>query len=181
MEAHESSLFLSFFKNIGLEYVPGVAPKGSAAYAPKTPLRLLLIKGKRVARISQVPLYASSLTQSNVFVMETPNTIFIYGGKHAGIYDKARGAEFANSLKGSRRLTYIDDEPKNEEFWDHLGGYVDVSMIQVHLVLVLMGSRLKTFQPKLCRPPSVPFKSTQVLHSSFALRALEREVHILSR
>lgn len=127
MESYESSLFLSFFKNIGLEYVPGLAPKGSMTYAPKTPLRLLLVKGKRVARVSQVPLYASSLNQANVFVMETPNAIFIYSGKQAGIYEKARGAEFANSLKGSRRLIYIDDEPKNDEFWGHLGGYVDVS------------------------------------------------------
>jgi hypothetical protein len=126
MEGYESSLFLSYFKTIGIEYIPGLAPKGSTSYTSKTNLRLLLVKGKRIARVSQVPLYASSLAQASVYVMETPETVFIYSGKKAGAYEKARCAEVAKALQGSRTTVYIDDEPKNEIFWGHLGGYVDV-------------------------------------------------------
>jgi len=122
----ESSLFLSYFKtpiiimNGGIE--SGFRHVKAEAYKP----RLLQIKGKKRVRVSEVPLSCSSLNSGDCFILDGGSAIFIWIGKEAGVFEKSKATQVAESIESQRHgkartetLNESDDEPR---FWEALGG-----------------------------------------------------------
>ena len=138
VQGSESPLFLSYFKKPikgkggnGIQYVPGGVSSGfkhveQGVYRT----RLLQVRGCRVTRVSEVPVSASSLTQSDAFILDLGLDIFVYYGARISMPSKYKANEIACAIdddeRGGKAVIYkIDDDPKNERFWDALGGYVD--------------------------------------------------------
>ena len=71
VQGHESPLFLSYFKDKGLTYLPGGVASGFRQVQKDVyPTRLLHLKGARVVRASEVPLSSSSLNLNDVFILD---------------------------------------------------------------------------------------------------------------
>ena len=96
MQENESPLFLSYFKSKAggsgsIEYLPGGVASGfHHVVRGEHRTRLLQVKGKRVARVTEVPLHSSSLSTSDVFVLDDGQTLYLYVGATANTYEKVR-------------------------------------------------------------------------------------------
>ena len=138
MQGSESSLFLSYFKKPingkggnGVRYAPGGVGSGfkhveQGVYRP----RLLQVSGRKVTRVSEVPIHSSSLTQSDAFILDLGLEIFVYYGAKLPMQSKYKANGIACSIdddeRGGKAAVFkIDDDPKNAKFWNALGGYVD--------------------------------------------------------
>jgi len=76
----ESDLFLSNFKN-GIQYLHGGFGSGFIhVVAEIIEPRLLQVKGKRYPRVFPVPVKASSLTESDVFILDLGENIYYWSG-----------------------------------------------------------------------------------------------------
>lgn len=133
VQDNESALFLSYFKTIGLEYVPGGVASGFVHVdrdAYRT--RLLHCKGKRTVRVNEVPANNQSLNTGDVFILDLGLQLFIYNGAEANRYEKAKGVEVTQKIKNQERggratITIIDEDPNNADFWNALGGKITVT------------------------------------------------------
>lgn len=133
VQGNESQLFQSYFKNIGLEYLPGGVDSGFVkverdVYRP----RLLMLKGKRTVRVTEVPLSNQSLNTGDVFILDLGLQLYIYNGQHANRYEKAKGVEVSQKIRNQERggratITVIEEDPNNAEFWGALGGQITVT------------------------------------------------------
>ncbi|GLE02953.1 hypothetical protein PINS_up011832 [Pythium insidiosum] len=134
-QGHESELFLSYFKKIGLEYLEGGVASGfRAVKRDEYETRLFQVKGKRTVRVTQVPVKSSSLTVDDVYVLDCGLELYVFNGKDANRMEKAKGLEFVrklnNDARGSRaNITFIEEDPKNDAFWKTLGGYINVTRV----------------------------------------------------
>ena len=95
------------------------------------PTRLLLCKGRRTVRVSEVPLSSSSLNRSDVFILDKGLTIYIFNGPEANKYEKLKGIETANRINTDSRsgrafVAIVEDasDSTSKQFWEELGGYV---------------------------------------------------------
>jgi len=71
VQGHESPVFLSYFKDRGLIYLPGGVSSGFHHVERDVyPTRLLHLKGARVVRAREVPLSADSLNLNDVFILD---------------------------------------------------------------------------------------------------------------
>lgn len=73
-------------------------------------------------RAVQVPEKAGSLNSGDVFVLLTPNTMFVWYGKGSNEGEKACGNNIAAVLQGNRALKKINEGDEPSAFWDALGG-----------------------------------------------------------
>lgn len=146
VQGSESSLFMSYFKGTGgIEYLPGGVASGFKHVEKDVySTRLLLLKGKRTVRVSEVKLSNKSLNKGDVFILDAGLKIFIFNGATANKYEKAKGIEVASQINSDQRsgraeIIILDDDIRNEEFWGPLGGFVDVRTIFtanfLHLIL----------------------------------------------
>ncbi|KAG7401082.1 hypothetical protein PHYBOEH_002965 [Phytophthora boehmeriae] len=131
-QGHESALFLSYFKATGLQYLEGGVASGfNEVKRDEYTTTLYQIKGKRTVRVEQVPLKSSSLSVDDVFVLDAGLELYLYAGKEANRLEKAKALEFVRSTKedrgGRANITFIDEEPENQAFWDALGGFETVT------------------------------------------------------
>lgn len=139
VQGSESALFLSYFKKPingkggkGIEYLPGGVASGFKhverdVYRP----RLLEVKGKNVARVKEVPLKNTSLTQGDAYVLDLGLEIYIFIGASASRQEKMKATEVACHIdddeRGGRAEVFrLEDDPKNATFWNTLGGYKDM-------------------------------------------------------
>ena len=142
VQGSESSLFLSYFKKPfmgkggkGVQYAPGGVASGfkhveQGVYRP----RLLQIRGRKVPRVSEVPISFSSLTQSDAFILDLGLEIYVYYGARLPMQSKYKANEIACAIdddeRGGKAAIYrIVDDPKNGKFWEALGGYVDPNAV----------------------------------------------------
>ena len=78
VQHRESSLFMSYFKETGIQYLEGGVASGFKhvdrdAYTT----RLFHVKGKRTVRVMQVPCTNASLNADDVFILDTGLTLFL--------------------------------------------------------------------------------------------------------
>jgi len=130
---HESALFLSYFKESGMEYLEGGVASGfKHVERDSYDTRLLHLKGKRVVRANKVPVEAASLNTGDVFILDMGLKLFIWNGKNANRNEKVKGAAMVQKIKDNERggraaITIMDDDPDNAEFWGALGGQIEVT------------------------------------------------------
>eukprot|EP01042_Synura_sphagnicola_P002196 gene2196-2624_t len=116
VQGKESPLFLSYFKKDGIEYLPGGVKSGFH---------------------HEVTLSSSSLTTSDVFILDAGAKIYLYIGETSNMYEKAKGVEVAASLRlqnsirdetdpsiitSQSEVVHINEDPQNPAFWALLGG-----------------------------------------------------------
>ncbi len=134
VEGHESALFLSLFKEGGLEYLPGGVASGFTTVERDVyRTRLLHVKGARVVRAKEVPLKHASLNLSDCFILDAGLQLYLYNGPQANRAEKAKALELILRIRDAERggraeLTLVnEDDPHNEDFWAALGGEAPVT------------------------------------------------------
>jgi hypothetical protein len=99
----ESDLFLSYFKN-GIQYLHGGVESGYKHVEPEVfEPRLLLVKGRKYPRVFPVPVTATSLNQSDCFVLDLGSNIYIWTGTDANQFEKVAALNFAVNVKNHER------------------------------------------------------------------------------
>lgn len=126
-------LFQAYFKKIGMEYLPGGVESGfTKVDRDHYDSRLLHLKGKRSVRCMQVELSNKSLNTGDVFILDLGLKLYIWNGPAASRAEKVKGTEMIIRIKDAERggkaeMIIMDDEPDNAEFWDALGGQIEVT------------------------------------------------------
>lgn len=84
-------------------------------------------------RVLQVPLSPSSLNNGDVFILDTGNLIYQFIATNAALKERTRAMEIVEqdiraSRDGEPDVIYLDGDDvfTCEEFWDVLGGKIDV-------------------------------------------------------
>ena len=132
VQGSESDLFMSYFKATGIEYLPGGIESGfNKVEKDVYRTRLLHCKGKRSVRCSEKPCEAKSLNKGDVFILDMGLKIFLFNGVDANKYEKVKGGEICQKLNNERggrcNIVLLDDEPDCAEFWEALGGQIEVT------------------------------------------------------
>lgn len=129
VQGHESSLFLSYFKD-EIRIMDGGIESGFRHVEPeKYEPRLMHIKGKRKVRVTQVPLSHSSLNSGDVFILDKGLKLYQFNGSKAGPGEKMKGAQLTRALKDERKglpaILVLEEGHKDSDmadFWTGLGG-----------------------------------------------------------
>jgi len=132
-QGHESDLFMTYFKETGLEYLKGGMESGfnkveRDVYRP----RLLQCKGKRAVRCTEKELAAASLNSGDSFILDLGLELFLWNGAQANKYEKAKGAEMIKKISDERgakgSITIVEGVDKDcATFWEALGGQIEVT------------------------------------------------------
>jgi hypothetical protein len=129
----ESSLFASYFKDTGIEYLPGGVDSGFVHVDRDAfETRLLQVKGKRTVRVTTVATSNASLNTGDCFILDTGRALYVYNGESANRYEKAKCVETVAKIRDSERggnatITIVNEEPDCAAFWEALGGKIAVT------------------------------------------------------
>jgi advillin len=131
-QGYESKLFLSYYKDMGLEYCPGGVESGFQHVEHEYRTRLLHLKGRRVIRSREVNLSTSSLNTGDVFILDAGLKLYLWYGPKANTREKAKGVEVVSRIRDDERgaraeVIFMEEDPTNQEFWNALGGYADIT------------------------------------------------------
>lgn len=128
VQDHESSLFLSYFKN-GIKYLKGGYESGfHHVEDPKFEPRLFQCKGKRNVRVRQVDMSKAALNLGDVFILDAGHDIFVWMPPESGRLERIKGVQQGASIRDQERsgrgqLHVLDsDWNTNVDFWGYLGG-----------------------------------------------------------
>ncbi|VDN05918.1 unnamed protein product [Thelazia callipaeda] len=134
VQEHESSLFLSYFKQ-GIRYISGGAPSGFThvvdQYENWQP-KLFQCKGKRNVRCIEVSCKRESLNLGDVFILDCGLKIYVWMPPQSGRLERIKGTEQARNIRDRERtgkpdISILDsDWNSNDEFWKILGGKGEV-------------------------------------------------------
>jgi len=129
VQEHESSLFLSYFKDTIRIMDGGVETGFKHVEATKYQQRLLHLKGKKKVRVTQVELSHKSLNSGDVFILDAGLDLYQWNGRKAGPQEKAKGAQLARAIdderSGKPQVHVIEEGEKSDDatqFWKLLGG-----------------------------------------------------------
>eukprot|EP00761_Pharyngomonas_kirbyi_P003462 gb/GECH01003466.1/.p1 GENE.gb/GECH01003466.1/~~gb/GECH01003466.1/.p1 ORF type:complete len:376 (+),score=118.73 gb/GECH01003466.1/:1-1128(+) len=132
---HESSLFLSYFKN-PISILQGGVDSGFNKVKPEEyQPRLLHVKGKKNVRVVQKPLQVSSMNSGDVFVLDAGLTVYQFNASKAGPFEKNKASQVVRNIDEQRgykttsvvfEQDNLDDGEQEQEFWKLLGGKDEV-------------------------------------------------------
>ena len=94
--------------------------------------RLLQCKGKRSVRCTEKEASNKSVNTRDCFTLDLSLQLFLWNGKEANKYEKAKGAEMIKKVHDERgvkgTITVVDgDDANNATFWEALGGQIEVT------------------------------------------------------
>jgi gelsolin len=131
VQGHESDSFISLFSGKGgIRILKGGFETGfqhvsEEQYKP----RLLHVRGTshKNVRVQEVPLEASSLNSSDVFILDAGLKIYQFNGSKAKPSEKNKGSVLANSIRDEREggsdVDVFDEGDKDlSAFWAFFGG-----------------------------------------------------------
>jgi len=127
VQGHESSLFLSYFKEHTIHLLDGGIESGFRHVEPeKYQKRLLHVKGKRRIRVTQVDCTHKSLNSGDVFILDLGTKIYQWNGSTAGALEKNKAANISHAIKDEREgkatVTIFEEKGNDlDEFWSGLG------------------------------------------------------------
>ncbi|EPS70251.1 hypothetical protein M569_04508 [Genlisea aurea] len=141
IQGHESYKFLSYFKPCIMPLEGGAAPGFKKVEVVEEEeefeMRLYVCRGKRAARLRQVPFSRSSLNHDDVFILHTKDKIYQFNGANSNIQERAKALEVIQFLKdkfheGVCDVAIVDDgnlqaETASGEFWVLFGGFAPIS------------------------------------------------------
>lgn len=124
---------MSYFKDTGIEYLPGGVESGfNKVERDVYPTRLLQVKGKRTVRCTSVPVSSASLNTGDCFILDMGLSLYLYNGATANRQEKGKAVEMIQRIRDGERggrasVTIIQEEPNCKAFWDALGGQIEVT------------------------------------------------------
>ncbi|CAG9538268.1 unnamed protein product [Cercopithifilaria johnstoni] len=130
VQGHESSLFLSYFKD-GVRYLKGGVSSGFTHVTDKYENwkpKLFHCKGKRNVRCKEVECKGESLNLGDVFILDCGLKIYVWMPPESGRLEKIKGMEQARKIRDQERtgkpeIIILDsDWDSNNDFWKILGG-----------------------------------------------------------
>ncbi|CAI5980318.1 unnamed protein product [Closterium sp. NIES-65] len=131
-QGHESDLLLSYFRPCIIATPGSWGKPDPEASQP----RLLQVKGRRFIHVRQVAVARSSLSHSEIFVLDTRSKLFQFTGANASKQERVKGMEVMQLLQdsvygGKAPIAIIDDgkldDPESNEFWDMFGGFAPIA------------------------------------------------------
>lgn len=124
----ESKLFLKYFEDTGgVRLLEGGIETGFNIVKPEEyKPRLLHLKGRKNIRVTQVPLKVESLSQDDVYILDTGMIIYQWQGKKAGKNEKARAGQLCRAIDDERRgkpevEVFAQGDKDAGDFWKHFG------------------------------------------------------------
>ncbi|XP_038992963.1 villin-4-like [Hibiscus syriacus] len=130
---NESDKFLSLFKPCIMPREGGAATGFKHVEESEYKTRLLVCKGKHIARIHEVPFARSTLNHDNIFIVDTKSKIFQFNGSNTSIQERAKALEVAQYIRdnyhdGECEIASIEDgklmaDAASGEFWALFGGF----------------------------------------------------------
>jgi hypothetical protein len=106
---YEGEQFLSYFKNTGVEYLPGGVESGFVKVEErKFEPRLLQCKGVRYPRVFTVEMKAESINEGDVFILDMNEKIYFWPGKDCNVTEKMKGLEIVTNIRKSERHCHAD-------------------------------------------------------------------------
>ncbi|KAE8728946.1 hypothetical protein F3Y22_tig00004041pilonHSYRG00053 [Hibiscus syriacus] len=136
LQGHESDKFVSYFRPCIIQLEGGFA-SGIKKAEGEFETQLYLCRGKRVAKLKQVPFARSSLNHDDVFILDTQKKIYQFNGAQSNIQERAKALDVIQFLKeknhdGDCDLAIVEDgrmgtEPNSGEFWVLFGGFAPIS------------------------------------------------------
>ncbi|VVC98888.1 unnamed protein product [Leptidea sinapis] len=129
-QGKEPKHFLKIFKgNLGILYGSednDYKPENYNKSYDDNGVRLFRVEGTDIGvdmRITQVPETVDTLEDDDVYVLETPDFIFVWNGKESNTKEKEAALEFVK-LVGfeDREISVIQQGEETDEFWEALGG-----------------------------------------------------------
>ncbi|XP_046976228.1 gelsolin-like [Vanessa cardui] len=92
-------------------------------------VRLFKVEGTKLGgdmRATQVEETSSSLEDDDVFILETPDKVYLWIGKESNDKEQEAAKEFVSLLIGEEKeVTDVQEGEEPEEFWELLGGAPD--------------------------------------------------------
>jgi gelsolin len=126
VQGSESAEFMGIFKN-KITIMSGGVDSGFKHVKPDDyKPRLMHLKGKKIVRVTEVPLKCDSLNEGDVFILDGGLKIWQWNGSKAAIAEKRKAQEVLNGLKeernGKPKSKIIDSSEDDSEFWELMGG-----------------------------------------------------------
>ncbi|KAJ8977326.1 hypothetical protein NQ317_018608, partial [Molorchus minor] len=127
VQEHESQVFLSYFKNGGIRYLPGGVSSGFTHVDPNA-FEKRLFQVKRVTKYSLTPSI-SSMNNGDCFILDAGRNIYVYVGSKARRVEKLKAINAANQIRdqdhaGKAKVTIVDEfSPESDytDFFEALG------------------------------------------------------------
>jgi hypothetical protein len=109
IEGFESYVFMTYFEATGIEYLP-------LEDSPTNEPRFFHVKGKREKRVKEISKSVSYLSDTDAFVLDAVDKIFVYAGKKCSRYDFRHAMTLAEEIKSSDRspdcaIVQVDNTP----------------------------------------------------------------------
>jgi gelsolin len=126
VQDHESEDFVALFPN-GLRILEGGVASGFNKVKPEEyKPRLLHIKGRKVPRVTEVPLKSSSMNSGDVFILDLGLKLYQWNGARSSKMERNRAATLARAIDDERGgkpvvTVYTEGDKDQHEFFDALG------------------------------------------------------------
>ena len=130
-QGNESDEFLALFPHFIL--MNGGIASGFNHVKPEEykPRMLQVVGRKATVKATEVPLSRASMNLGDTFLVDNGKQLYLWQGPFTSPFEKAKAAELAAVLKGSRGNAHLvilsqgDDD--NDEFWKLVGGRGDIA------------------------------------------------------
>ncbi|XP_050925438.1 gelsolin [Lates calcarifer] len=127
VQGHESSTFTGYFKS-GLKYMKGGVASGfkHVMTNDKDVQRLLLVKGRRVVRATEVPVTWESFNQGDSFILDLGEEIIQWSGSHSNHFEKLKATMVSKGIRdnercGRAKLLICDEGAEPDRMLEVLG------------------------------------------------------------
>ncbi|CAH2316651.1 gelsolin isoform X2 [Pelobates cultripes] len=120
VQGFESNTFLGYFKS-GIKYKAGGVASGFTHVVPNNVdiKRLLQVKGRRLARATEVPVGWESFNKGDCFILDLGDDIFQWCGSNANRFEKLKATSIAKDIRDNERhgraKVYVMDEGMERE------------------------------------------------------------------
>ncbi|KAG8447552.1 hypothetical protein GDO86_014886 [Hymenochirus boettgeri] len=132
VQGYESSVFLGYFKS-GIKYKAGGVASGFTHVVPNEVdiKRLLQIKGRRVARATEVPVGWESFNQGDCFILDLGDEIYQWCGSKSNRFEKLKATTVAKDIRdnerhGRARVFVVEEGMEREKMIEVLGEKPDL-------------------------------------------------------
>ncbi|GLD68925.1 gelsolin-like isoform X1 [Lates japonicus] len=128
VQGHESSTFTGYFKS-GLKYMKGGVASGFKHVVTNDVdvQRLLLVKGRRVVRATEVPVTWESFNQGDSFILDLGEEIIQWSGSHgSNHFEKLKATMVSKGIRdnercGRAKLLICDEGAETDRMLEVLG------------------------------------------------------------
>ncbi|KAG9464162.1 hypothetical protein GDO78_020370, partial [Eleutherodactylus coqui] len=132
VQGYESSSFLGLFKS-GLKYKAGGVASGFTHVVPNDVNieRLLQVKGRRLARATEVPVAWASFNQGDCFILDLGEEIYQWCGSKSNRFEKLKATAVAKDIRdnerhGRARVYVVEEGMEREKMIQVLGDKPDL-------------------------------------------------------